>query len=657
MTPQADHVRTGGATLGESRVRASNTGPLASPSLRRSRNTVASRPPIGAGLETETLAMRSHPHFRLIFRALVLAMVVITLAGSIALASDQESMVSVTDEDQRILGENALRDVSDDGRFVLFASDSASVGPATPGEFESYLYVRDRLAGTTRLVIPANPVSFAGMSDDGSVIALSTGEALTPADTNGLEDVYVLRTGQSPQLVSTRSGAVHTTGSASDVIISADGSVVAFTAYASADLVAGDTSGFFRRNGMIAVLSTGDITRVPFPPVSAAEEVGSAQPRALSNDGSLVLVSAFVTGPDELERPVLRDVLYLWNRPANRVTVIDDSPYDLTVVSRVVEFSPAGERLHVVTSGPAGSLTQTVTVHTIETSTGAVVARRSFEAPESLVLDADAMTPVPSYWRASVSADGNRVALYQAPWGTTVWVHDLNSGESIAQATGFPPSIGLFEFSLTGEGSALVFERAATDVAGVVDVFSSDIGASVFSDTGASIFRRDVLWLFDKGITQGCTPAGSEFCPDDPVTRGQMAAFINRALALPASDLDRFTDDDGSIFEADIQALAAAGITLGCNLEGTEFCPADPVTRGQIAAFLDRALDLVGSDDDRFTDDDGSMFEPNIQALAAAGITRGCNSEGTLFCLDEPVTRGQMAALLRRGLDDPIQAP
>jgi hypothetical protein len=71
-----------------------------------------------------------------------------------------------------------------------------------------------------------------------------------------------------------------------------------------------------------------------------------------------------------------------------------------------------------------------------------------------------------------------------------------------------------------------------------------------------------------------------------------MAAFLVRALGLAApGDVD-FVDDDGSIFEADIEKLAAAGITRGCNPPVNDmFCPSDPVTRGQMAAFLRRALD------------------------------------------------------------------
>ena len=49
-------------------------------------------------------------------------------------------------------------------------------------------------------------------------------------------------------------------------------------------------------------------------------------------------------------------------------------------------------------------------------------------------------------------------------------------------------------------------------------------------------------------------------------------------------------------------------------------------------------------------DDVSGAHEPNINAIADAGITLGCNSEGTLFCPDDPVTRGQMAAFLHRAL-------
>ncbi len=113
-----------------------------------------------------------------------------------------------------------------------------------------------------------------------------------------------------------------------------------------------------------------------------------------------------------------------------------------------------------------------------------------------------------------------------------------------------------------------------------------------------------------------------------------------------------FIDDDDSIFEANIEALAAAGITKGCNPpQNDRFCPNDAVTRGQMAAFLVRALTLPAGTPGVFVDSNG-VFEDNIEALAAAGITRGCNPPtNDRFCPNDAVTRGQMAAFLVRALD------
>jgi hypothetical protein len=67
-----------------------------------------------------------------------------------------------------------------------------------------------------------------------------------------------------------------------------------------------------------------------------------------------------------------------------------------------------------------------------------------------------------------------------------------------------------------------------------------------------------------------------------------MAAFLVRAFGLDARSHDPFKDDDGSVFEPDIERLDASGITAGC--APGRFCPDQGVTRGQMAAFLHRAL-------------------------------------------------------------------
>lgn len=178
---------------------------------------------------------------------------------------------------------------------------------------------------------------------------------------------------------------------------------------------------------------------------------------------------------------------------------------------------------------------------------------------------------------------------------------------------------------------------------------------STFRDDDGSVFEGDIEWLASTGITRGCNPPiNDRFCPDDPVTRGQMAAFLNRALNLEPGT-DTFTDTRDSVFTADIGALAGAGVTRGCNPPANdEFCPGDPVTRGQMAAFLVRAFGY--SDDgggDLFIDDNRSVFEGEIDRLGTAGVTRGCNPPtNDRFCPGEPVTRGQMAAFIHRALGD-----
>ena len=170
------------------------------------------------------------------------------------------------------------------------------------------------------------------------------------------------------------------------------------------------------------------------------------------------------------------------------------------------------------------------------------------------------------------------------------------------------------------------------------------VGPSPFVDTWYSPFFGDIEWLYETGITTGCAPF--EFCPWATVTREQMASFLVRALGLPPTGIDFFTDDEVSIHEADINRLAASGITSGCS--STQFCPGATVTREQMASFLVRALGLAATGIDFFTDDEASIHEADINRLAASGITSGCSP--TQFCPSQAVTREQMAAFLHRAI-------
>ena len=176
-----------------------------------------------------------------------------------------------------------------------------------------------------------------------------------------------------------------------------------------------------------------------------------------------------------------------------------------------------------------------------------------------------------------------------------------------------------------------------------------------FTDDDGNVFENAIEWLYAQGITQGCNPPTNDhFCPNDFVTRGQMAAFLVRALHYTAGgNTNYFIDDNGHVFEGAINKLRTAGVTQGCNPPvNNRYCPNEFVTRGQMAAFLVRAFGYTaGGSTNYFIDDNGSVFETAINRLRTAGVTQGCNPPANnRYCPNANVTRGQMAAFLKRAL-------
>ena len=139
------------------------------------------------------------------------------------------------------------------------------------------------------------------------------------------------------------------------------------------------------------------------------------------------------------------------------------------------------------------------------------------------------------------------------------------------------------------------------------------------------------------------------------MTRGQFAALLTRAFPGLAPDdaHDYFDDDDGSVHEAAVNGLAAAGIAAGCG--PGRYCPAQPMTRDQAATLLARAIPgLAPPERDHFSNDDGTAHEIAINALAHNGIVSGCGPGR--YCPAQPMRRDQAATLLARALDlEPAQ--
>jgi hypothetical protein len=183
------------------------------------------------------------------------------------------------------------------------------------------------------------------------------------------------------------------------------------------------------------------------------------------------------------------------------------------------------------------------------------------------------------------------------------------------------------------------------DRLGCDDSAEKGFDGNFFDDEG-SVHEQNIEALRAAGVIHGCNTNGDAFCPDAGLTRAQMAKLLARALRLPATDADYFTDDEGSIYESDINATAALGITNGCG-PGL-YCPDAVMSRAQVAAFVTRALALPESEHDHFSDDAASAFHREINALADAGLTAGC-APG-LFCPEVAVNRSQAASFVARAM-------
>ncbi len=157
--------------------------------------------------------------------------------------------------------------------------------------------------------------------------------------------------------------------------------------------------------------------------------------------------------------------------------------------------------------------------------------------------------------------------------------------------------------------------------------------------------------LFHNAVTGGC--AGGGYCPSSNVTRAQMAVFLLKArwgavyLPPPATGTAFPDVPVGNPFARWIEELARQGVTGGCG--GGLYCPENPVTRQQMAVFLLKTLlgstyvpPTCGGDFDDVPCP--SQFADWIEDLFGMGITGGCGPD--LYCPTNPVLRQQMAVFL-----------
>jgi uncharacterized delta-60 repeat protein len=174
------------------------------------------------------------------------------------------------------------------------------------------------------------------------------------------------------------------------------------------------------------------------------------------------------------------------------------------------------------------------------------------------------------------------------------------------------------------------------------------------------LFHEQVCSLAQAGITGGC--GNGNYCPDDSVTRAQMAVFLLKSKHgvdfIPPACHGVFPDVPCPSQFADwIEELAAEQISAGCG--SGYYCPDAAVTRDQMAVFLLKTEHGAGYVPPVCQGIFGDVACPSqfanwIEALYGEHITGGCQASPLLYCPGDPNTRGQMAVFLTKTFNLPL---
>lgn len=235
-----------------------------------------------------------------------------------------------------------------------------------------------------------------------------------------------------------------------------------------------------------------------------------------------------------------------------------------------------------------------------------------------------------------VTATGENTCAWTA-LGRDAWISLNTSGNTINYTV----------FSNTADSLRMGTVNAAGHSLAIIQHGSAD--NTTFDDIDGNNFADYINAIYSNGITVGCV-LDTSFCPDDYVTRGQMAAFIVRALFgedFYYSQTPYFTDVPSiNAYFKYVQRLKDDGITA---LSGT-YDIDSYVTRGQMAAFIIRALYGEGfsyTTIPYFTDVPlTNVYFEYVQKMKETGIT----AVSEIYNVDSYVTRGQMSAFISRSL-------
>ncbi|MCX6069875.1 MAG: hypothetical protein NTU91_03305 [Chloroflexi bacterium] len=155
------------------------------------------------------------------------------------------------------------------------------------------------------------------------------------------------------------------------------------------------------------------------------------------------------------------------------------------------------------------------------------------------------------------------------------------------------------------------------------------------------------------GVLSSCSVSPRRYCPWDAVTRADAAVMAVRlqgkeAAAIP--EVPSFDDLPAERWDADSVAVAwSLGWLAACSEAPLRFCPEAPLTRGEVAHLavsLDPDL-LLGVPGETLSDVTAQPRALEAAAILHAGLLLPCQTTPSLaFCPESMVTRAELAQLL-----------
>ena len=212
------------------------------------------------------------------------------------------------------------------------------------------------------------------------------------------------------------------------------------------------------------------------------------------------------------------------------------------------------------------------------------------------------------------------------------------------------------ERSLTNKVSGVCLTKDMTVYAGWRMDENPGTGVNPFTDISEKDwFYGDVMFVYENGLMLGTSK--TLFSPHGTTMRGMMATILWRMEGSPVpKGKNSFTDVEAGKWYADaITWTTENGIFAGYGKD--KFCPDDPITREQLAAIFYRYADYKGydltvkGDLDKFKDADKitDYAKTAMQWAVGSGLVKG--KSGNLLDPQGTATRAEIAAMLHRFIE------